>query len=186
MIHETGIIREIFIIVANLMTDVAMTGTLADMGTEGSCAEGACGSLVLVSRLAKQAYRRMEDDVVGMAWRHLVSLAYVRDHDACPQQDLADAFCMDANNVVLLLNELEQLGFVSRLRDQSDRRRHVVALTAAGREALLRAERIERALEEEILRALEPAERETLRQLLARALAGAEPEDAQAGAAAAA
>ena len=41
--------------------------------------------------------------------RHLVALAYVRDHDECPQQDLADAFCMDANNVVLLLNELETL-----------------------------------------------------------------------------
>jgi DNA-binding MarR family transcriptional regulator len=171
-------------IAANLMTDVAMRSTLSEeMVRAGNCEPGA---MVLMSRLAKQFYRRSDEEQLGMHMRHLVALAYVRDHDECPQQALADAFCMDANNVVLLLNELEQLGFVSRLRDQSDRRRHVVALTAAGREALLRAERIERALEEEILRALEPAERETLRQLLARALAGAEPEDAQAGAAAAA
>ena len=32
---------------------------------------------------------------------------------------------MDANNVVLLLNELEQPGYVARLRDPDDRRRHL-------------------------------------------------------------
>ena len=50
----------------------------------------------------------------------------MRDHDGCPQQELADALCMDANNVVLLLNELEELGYVARLRDPHDRRRHLV------------------------------------------------------------
>ena len=48
-----------------------------------------------------------------MQLRHLVALSYMRDHDGCPQQELAEAFCMDANNVVLLLNELEELGYVS-------------------------------------------------------------------------
>jgi len=153
-----------------------MRGTLGDMG-QGS----ACSSLVLLSRLAKQAYRRVDEEVIGMAWRHLVSLAYVRDHDACPQQDLADAFCMDANNVVLLLNELEELGYVSRLRDPSDRRRHLVQLTAAGRDALGRAERAEGRLEDEVLHALEPAERETLQRLLSRALHAVEPDDGAAG-----
>ena len=64
--------------------------------------------MVLLTRLAKQVYRRSSDELLGMQLRHLVALSYVRDHDACPQQELADAFCMDANNVVLLLNELEQ------------------------------------------------------------------------------
>ena len=73
--------------------------------------------MVLLSRLAKQFYRRSDEELLGMQLRHLVALSYVRDHDGCPQQDLADAFCMDANNVVLLLNELEELGYVTRLRD---------------------------------------------------------------------
>lgn len=165
-------IYEKFMIPANLMTDAAMRGTFTDMGSEG-----ACSSLVLLSRLAKQAFRRMDEQTLGMQWRHLVALAYVRDHDACPQQDLADAFCMDANNVVLLLNELEDLGYVSRLRDPTDRRRHLVQLTAAGRDALDRAEHSGQPLEEEVLRALEPAERATLQQLLARALREVEPDD---------
>jgi hypothetical protein len=41
-------IDEKFMIAANLMTDVAMTGKLLDMGAESVCAPG---SMVLLSRL---------------------------------------------------------------------------------------------------------------------------------------
>jgi DNA-binding MarR family transcriptional regulator len=75
----------------------------------------------------------------------------------------------------LLLNELEPLGYVTRLRDPDDRRRHVVQLTPAGAEALGLAERAQEAIEDDVLRALDPSERATLWQLLTRALYGAEP-----------
>lgn len=159
-------------IAAILMTDDAMTGIVDDMGQESGCAPG---SMVLMSRLAKQFYRRSDEQLLGMHLRHLVALAYVRDHDGCPQQDLADAFCMDANNVVLLLNELEQLGYTTRLRDPDDRRRHVVQLTSAGRSALAQSERAQAAIEDEVLQALDPAERRTLQQLLSLALRSVEP-----------
>ena len=155
-----------------LMTDVAMADTLDDMGRERACTPG---SMVLMSRLAKQFYRRSDEELLGMHLRHLVALAYVRDHDECPQQALADAFCMDANNVVLLLNELDELGYVARLRDPGDRRRHLVQLTAAGRDALARTERAQGAIEDEVLGALAPDERTTLKQLLSRALRSVEP-----------
>jgi DNA-binding MarR family transcriptional regulator len=155
-----------------LMTDVAMADTLDDMGRERACTPG---SMVLMSRLAKQFYRRSDEELLGMHLRHLVALAYVRDHDECPQQALADAFCMDANNVVLLLNELEELGYVARLRDPGDRRRHLVQLTAAGRDALARTEQAQGAIEDEVLGALAPDERTTLKQLLSRALRSVEP-----------
>jgi DNA-binding MarR family transcriptional regulator len=165
-------------IAANLMTDGTMTCRLDDAMGKGSGCEP--GSMVLMSRLAKQFYRRGDEDLLGMQLRHLVALAYVRDHEGCPQQDLADAFCMDANNVVLLLNELEELGFVTRLRDAKDRRRHLVQLTSAGRTALAHTERAQAAIEDQVLGALDPEERRTLRALLARALHSVEPvEDAE-------
>ncbi len=133
--------------------------------------------MVLLTRLAKQVYRRSSDELLGMQLRHLVALSYVRDHDACPQHELAEAFCMDANNVVLLLNEIEQLSYVTRLRDPSDRRRHLVQLTPAGAEALSLAERAQEAIEDDILQALDGQERATLWQLLTRALRGVEPAD---------
>lgn len=133
--------------------------------------------MVLLTRLAKQVYRRSSDELLGMQLRHLVALSYVRDHDACPQHELAEAFCMDANNVVLLLNEIEQLGYVTRLRDPSDRRRHLVQLTPAGASALSLAERAQEAIEDDVLRALDPQERATLWKLLTRALRSVEPTD---------
>lgn len=144
------------------------------MGTgERACAPG---SMALLTRLAKQVYRRSSEDLLGMHMRHLMALSYVRDHDGGPQQELAEALCMDANNVVLLLNELEELGFISRLRDPSDRRRHLVGLTSAGSKALNRAEHRQETIEDEVLGALDAEERATLWRLLGRALRGAEPE----------
>jgi DNA-binding MarR family transcriptional regulator len=154
-----------------------MTYRLESMGKTGSCGEAGCApsSVVLLSRMSKQVYRRSTDRLQGIHLRHLMALSYVLDHDGCPQQDLADAFCMDANNVVLLLNELEQLGYATRQRDPHDRRRHVVELTPAGRKALASAERAQEAIEDDVLSALDTDERRTLRELLTRALRGIEP-----------
>jgi DNA-binding MarR family transcriptional regulator len=159
---------------AIVMIDALMMYTLEKMADQRDCAPG---SAVLLSRLAKQVYRRSDEQRLGMHLRHLVALSYVSDHDGCPQQDLADAFCMDANNVVLLLNELEQLAYVTRLRDPSDRRRHLVQITPSGRAALSDAERAQVAIEDEVLGALDSDERGTLRELLNRALRSVEPTD---------
>ena len=55
----------------------------------------------------------------------------------------------------------------------------MVELTSEGRAALTRSERAQRAIEDDVLQALDPEERRILRQLLARALRSVEPiEDA--------
>lgn len=79
---------------------------------------------------------------------------------------------MDANNLVLLLNELEAFDFVRRRRDPEDRRRHIVEITDAGRAALRQGERARETIEDDVLGALDPDERESLRALLAKALHG--------------
>jgi DNA-binding MarR family transcriptional regulator len=132
--------------------------------------------MALLTRLAKQVYRRSSEELLGMHVRHLVALSYVRDHDGGPQQELAEALCMDANNVVLLLNELEDLGYITRRRDPSDRRRHLVDLTEPGRKALGTAEHRQETIEDDVLQALDADERATLWRLLTRALRGAEPD----------
>jgi DNA-binding MarR family transcriptional regulator len=133
------------------------------------------GSMVLLVRLAKQVFRRSNEQLLGMHLRLLMALSYLRDHDGAPQQELAEALCMDANNVVLLLNELEDLGHVARRRDPDDRRRHRVEITSTGRAALERAEHAQKGLEDDVLQALDAEERATLCALLTRALRGAEP-----------
>jgi DNA-binding MarR family transcriptional regulator len=133
--------------------------------------------MVLLTRLAKQVYRRSGEELLGMHLRQLMTLSYLRDHDRAPQQELAEAFCMDANNIVLLLNELEDSRYVARRRDPDDRRRHLVELTPSGQRALARAERAQEQIEDDVLRGLDAEERATLWRLLTRALQGAESAD---------
>ncbi len=128
------------------------------------------GSIVLLTRLARVVYRRSTEELLGIRLKELAALAYLRDHDAASQQAFTQALCLDANSSVLLLNELEAAGLADRRRDASDRRRHLVALTPAGRAALERAERAQESIEDEVLAALGPDDRALLRDLLRRAL----------------
>ena len=52
----------------------------------------------------------------------------------------------------------------------TDRRRHLLAITPAGRGALERAEHAQESIEDEVLAALGPDDRAALRDLLRRAL----------------
>ena len=131
-------------------------------------------AVILLPRLFKQVMRRVSPDLLGMDLRRLMALSYVADHDGAPQHELADALCMDAKNVVLLLNELEDCGYIVRRRDPEDRRRHRVQITDAGQEALGRARDAMDAVENEVLQALDADERATLLKLLVRALHGVE------------
>jgi hypothetical protein len=79
---------------------------------------------------------RSSVDLVGMALRNMVVLAYLRDHPGASQQVMTEQLSMDSNTGVLVLNDLEDLEYVERRRDPADRRRHLVDITDGGREAL--------------------------------------------------
>jgi DNA-binding MarR family transcriptional regulator len=130
--------------------------------------------MLLLPRLAKQILRRGNEELLGMPPKLMLALSYLEDRGDTPQQELADALGMDANMVVLLLNELEDQGYVERRRDPEDRRRHRVQTTHKGQVALARTEPARRAIEEEILGALSADERVTLASLLSRAVYGLE------------
>jgi DNA-binding MarR family transcriptional regulator len=97
-------------------------------------------------------------------------LSYLRWGGAALQQQLCEYLWMDPNNCVLLLNELEERGYLERRRDPTDRRRHVVDLTDAGLLALEQAERAQESIGEQLFAGLSDEERATLRSLLSRAL----------------
>ena len=132
-------------------------------------------SMMLLPRLAKQGMRRSNPELLGMDLRLLMALSYLGDHDGAPQQELVDVLCMDAKNVVLLLNDLEDLGYLERRRDPEDRRRHRVHITDSGRQALQHAARVQQSIEDDVLQALDADERAMLWRLLSRAVLGAEP-----------
>ena len=131
------------------------------------------GSIVLLTRLSRLVYKRATEDVLGMRLKAYVTLSNLREGPR-GQQDLCVSMHLDPNNCVLMLNDLEDLGYVMRTRDPADRRRHIVKMTPAGHKAMLAAERAMESLEDDVLGALSIEERELLREMLGRALA-AEP-----------
>jgi DNA-binding MarR family transcriptional regulator len=128
------------------------------------------GTVVMLLRLAKAVHKRSTEELLGIKVRQMMLLSYLRAAAPAQQQQLCESLWLDPNNCVLLLNELEDMGYVERRRDPTDRRRHVVEITGEGRRALERAERAQESLEDEILAALSDDERATLRGLLRRAL----------------
>jgi DNA-binding MarR family transcriptional regulator len=105
-----------------------------------------------------------------MTLKQLAILVSLRDQGEVPQQLLCEVFRTTQNTVVVWLNELEDAGFVLRIRDPEDRRKHNVAITAIGSTALERAEAELRRLEEAALAGLTAEENAQLRGLLAKAL----------------
>jgi DNA-binding MarR family transcriptional regulator len=126
------------------------------------------GTVVMLLRLAKVIHKRSTEERLGIKLRQLMLLSYLRVGAPALQQQLCESLWLDPNNCVLLLNEMEEMGYVERRRDPADRRRHVVDITDEGRIALERAERAQETIGDELLSALSDDERATLRSLLSR------------------
>ena len=131
----------------------------------------ATGSMNLLTRLSRDVYRRATEDVIGIRLKQFIALDYLREQGGTTQQQLGETLHLDKNNCVILLNDLEDDGFVARTRDPSDRRRHLVAMTPSGRKALERAEEKLETLEDDVIGNLSSDERAELRELLSKALA---------------
>ena len=135
----------------------------------GMAVDTSPGTVVMLMRLATAIKKRSTEELMGVKLRQLMLLGYLSSGAPALQQQLCESLWLDPNNCVLLLNELEDLGYVQRRRDPADRRRHVVELTEAGRAALERAEQAQESLGDELFAALSDEERATLRSLLGRA-----------------
>ena len=134
--------------------------------------DGERGIVSLMIQLNKAIHRRSTEEMLGMRLKAYMTLGHIRDHPGTSQQELETALVMDANSVVLILNELEARQFSVRRRDPQDRRRHIVEITPAGRRALEKADRAREALEDELLAPLSNDERKALRKLIERVLEG--------------
>ena len=123
-----------------------------------------------MTQLSRLIYRRTSDELLGMRVKEFATLAILRDHSPIPQQELGEMMCVDANNLVLLLNDLESREFAFRRRDPTDRRRHLVEITDAGLRAFDSAEKGIESVEDDVLALLTRQERVELQELLAKAL----------------
>jgi DNA-binding MarR family transcriptional regulator len=133
--------------------------------------------LPLLEHLARVGRRALEVTLEpgGLRPRHLIALKLLSEQGPASQQALADSLSLDPSNVVGLLNELEERGLVTRRRDATDRRRHIVEISSQGGTELCDAYERLRRIDDDLLRPLSTRERATLYELLVRAVGARTP-----------
>jgi DNA-binding MarR family transcriptional regulator len=127
----------------------------------------------LAAQAARRAQRLVEDALAqeGARRQHFVVLTSLAEQGAASQAALGRRLWIDRSDLHAILNDLEQRGWVARVRDEQDRRRNVVALTRAGRTALARLDKRVDAAQDALLEPLPAADRRELRRLLERLVA---------------
>jgi len=112
----------------------------------------------------ERAHEALEE--TGLHGYHHAVLSLLEEGARERQGTIADALGYDRSQLVGLLDELEEAGYLERRRDPNDRRCHLVSVTPAGTHALARMRAILRQVEDEFLAPLDPGQRETLHALL--------------------
>lgn len=129
----------------------------------GRAVEDILGELAGVGRLialTRERHRRAGSDAPTRLQRF--ALMRVDDDGTVSVSDLTEQFDIGPATMSQLLATLERRGWVTRTLDPADRRRHLVALTDAGRDIVEAERRRHRALLRLVLEELTPAERDCL------------------------
>src|SRR4051812_9957632 len=116
--------------------------------------------------MKERGHRALEP--TGANPQHYAVLSVLAQGACTSQATIADSLGWDRSQLVGLLDELEERGYVVRKRDPEDRRRHLVSLTAEGEQALAGLRTTFKEVEREFLAPLDQDEQRTLHELLRR------------------
>jgi MarR family transcriptional regulator, lower aerobic nicotinate degradation pathway regulator len=100
------------------------------------------------------------------------TLQIVRARQPISQRALSDIAGMDPADIVAIVDILERAGYVTRARDEDDRRRRNLTLTPAGAAATERLDRIATETIDAVFARLTRRERAVVDRLLAKAAFG--------------
>ena len=110
----------------------------------------------------------------GVRKYHFRVLVALSEHGPLSQADLGRRLHIDRSDMVAVVGDLEQAGYVGRRRDRDDRRRNVVAVTGDGEAALERMDAAVERAQADLLAPLSAAERRELARLLEHVISGAD------------
>ncbi|MGI5284038.1 MarR family winged helix-turn-helix transcriptional regulator [Nonomuraea polychroma] len=126
----------------------------------------------MLSIVAMQADRLVSEGLARVDARkwHYATLVALNEAGPASQAELSKRTGIYRSDLVAVINELAERGFVERAPDPYDRRRNVVTVTEAGRRHLRLLDKLITELQDDVLEPLTQPEREQLTDLLARIL----------------
>jgi MarR family transcriptional regulator, lower aerobic nicotinate degradation pathway regulator len=144
----------------------------------GAVTRGLPTQLGLLLRQAHQRARKGFNDALeplGLEGRHFGVLMTLSRLGPATQARLIVELNSDKSAMLRTVDDLEQRGLVQRRPVPDDRRSHTVELTAKGRQQTAAAGDVAERVGEQVFAGLTAAEQRTLRDLLARFVAGGAP-----------
>jgi DNA-binding MarR family transcriptional regulator len=124
----------------------------------------------LSGQLSRKAERLVADALAleGARRQHFTVLTSLAEQGPASQAAIGRRLWIDRSDLHAILGELERDRLIKRIRDESDRRRNVVAITPRGTAALRRLDKRVDAAQNALLQPLSASERRELRRLLER------------------
>jgi DNA-binding MarR family transcriptional regulator len=96
---------------------------------------------------------------IELTTRQLIVLKAIQDNAGLNQTAVVDLTGVDRSTLADIVRRLSMRGLISRRRRKEDARAYVLTLTAAGRQAIVAAEPILRAVEKDMLSAIPAKQR---------------------------
>ncbi|MBB5777211.1 MarR family winged helix-turn-helix transcriptional regulator [Nonomuraea jabiensis] len=125
-----------------------------------------------LSLVAMHADRLVNEGLAAVDARkwHYAALVALREAGPVSQAELSRRTGIYRSDMVAVINELAERGFVERTPDPADRRRNVITITPEGIEQVRRLQTLIADLQDELFAPLSQPEREQLSGLLTRLL----------------
>lgn len=112
---------------------------------------------------------------LGVKTKHVHVLETLLTYETLSQQDVSRLLGIDPNVLVGVLDDLEERGFAERRRNPHDRRRHVIQVTASGRELVAESTRLLSEAEDAFFASVSAEDRRIVHDASGRLLAAHRP-----------
>ena len=143
---------------------------MTDDATGSSAMPEHGGFALLLVQIGMEAARQFGEQLapLGMEPRHVGMLTRLAANEGKAQQVIGELIGLNPTQMVFLVDELEDRGFVERRRNPADRRSYALYLTPAGLDMLSKVHEAGRVHEARLGASLSETEKEQLTEMLRR------------------